>query len=124
LIDNNNYSYKDIAIIICSNNTVSFDPNSNLPDIPSRSLLLSNQRDDFDIDEDTVKIITVESSKGLEWKIVYLIGIDGMPRENRDAQAENNLIYIGMTRAQEKLKIYYCVENEIIRSLIQINSSL
>lgn len=124
LINNNNYSYKDIAIIICSNNTFGFDPNSNLPDIPSRSLLLSNQRNDFDIDEDTVKIITVESSKGLEWKIVYLLGIDGMPRENRNVQAENNLVYIGITRAQEKLKIYYCVENEIIRSLIQVNNSL
>lgn len=124
LVNNNNYSFKDIAIIICSNSSVGFDPNSNLHDIPSRSLLLSNQRDDFDIDEDTVKIITVESSKGLEWKVVYLIGIDGMPRENRDVQAESNLVYIGMTRAQEKLKIYYCVENEIISSLIQVNNSL
>ena len=124
LVDQNNYSYKDIAIIICSNNTVGFDPNSDLFDIPSRSLLLSNQRDDFDIDEDTVKIITVESSKGLEWKIVYLIGIDGMPRENRDVQAENNLVYIGMTRAQEKLNIYYCKENKILRNLIEINNNL
>jgi hypothetical protein len=123
-VNSNNYCYKDIAIIICSNNTVGFDPNSTLQNIPSRSLLLSNQRDDFDIDEDTIKIITVESSKGLEWKIIYLIGIDGMPRENRDNFSENNLLYIGITRAQEKLKIYYCNENEMIRQLKEINNGL
>ncbi len=124
LVETKNYSYKDICIIICSNNIVGFDPNSTLPNIPTRSLILSNQRDDFDIDEDTVKVITVESSKGLEWKVVYILGIDGMPRDNRDSLAENNLVYIGITRTQERLNIYYCNETEMLHQLIEINNNL
>lgn len=124
LVKTQKYSYKDIGVIICDNRKVGYDPNSTLSDIPTTPLILSIQRNDFDIDEDTVKVITVESSKGLEWKVVYMIGMDGMPRDMRDKSSENNLIYIGITRAQESLKIYYCDETENIKKLSEINNSL
>ncbi|MGD8777922.1 MAG: 3'-5' exonuclease [Ignavibacteria bacterium] len=126
LIATGRYSYKDIGIIVCSKQI--FDTSANSPSIlngiPTKSLLFSNERNIFNIDEDTVKIITVESSKGLEWKVVFLIGVDDMPRSGRELKHERNLIYIGITRAQEQINIYFNKENDFTKSLIEINNKL
>ncbi len=124
LVSSEKYSYKDIGIIVCSKQYFGSSDNAsiNLNDIPTKSLLYSSQRNLFDIDEDTVKIITIESSKGLEWKVIFLIGIDDMPRNGRELKHEKNLIYIGITRAQEQLNIYYTNGNNFIKELITVNN--
>lgn len=126
LITNGNYSYKDIGIIVCSKHLfngsdITDKSYSVLEDIPTRSLMFSNERNLFNIDEDTVKIITVESSKGLEWKVVFLLGVDDMPRNGRELKHEKNLIYIGITRAQERIFIYYNEDNDFTKTLAEIN---
>jgi len=71
---------------------------------------------DFDLLEERIKIMTIHSAKGLEFPVVFLLGIvDGtLPRtkgfRNVDAEEtqlhieqERMLCYVGMTRAAEAL---------------------
>ena len=51
---------------------------------------------------DSVKLITMHSSKGLEFPLVCIPGI-GTPMKEEDLQDEARLIYIAMTRATQEL---------------------
>ncbi|MBF7682949.1 AAA family ATPase [Acinetobacter sp. B5B] len=62
----------------------------------------------LNLKELSVKIINFESSKGLEFEHVFLIGLENMPRiserqTNRDEDTERKLTYVAMTRAKENL---------------------
>lgn len=92
---------------------------SNLNDL---YLIKSNDRDaklNLDVSSNTIKVMPIESCKGLEFKIVFLVGIDEMPRSKRDQDAERSLVYVALTRAQDKLFIYFQNENEFIKELQQ-----
>lgn len=67
---------------------------------------------DKEVGDDCVTMMTIHASKGLESKIVFLVGVnDGMlPHENCYHSAtgeseERRLMYVGMTRAEEVLYI-------------------
>lgn len=70
---------------------------------------------DNDNDDDTVKLLTIHSSKGLEWPCVNIIGVeqDCMPHvratSERDIAEERRLMYVAMTRARDHLGISYCL---------------
>ena len=67
--------------------------------------------DKYDPDEDAVVLMTIHSSKGLEFPIVYLPGLENgifpgqMTLEEEDLEEERRLCYVAITRAQEKLVI-------------------
>lgn len=125
LVQSKKYSYKDICVIMCLP-----QPSKELlktfesKKIPSRSLISTTERDMFDLDEETVKVITIESSKGLEWKVVFLVGIDSMPRKGRELKHENNLVYIAITRAQECFFCYYTQSTSIVNKLSETNKKI
>ena len=63
-------------------------------------------------DEDVVTLMTIHSAKGLEFEVVFLIGMeDGIfPHQNSfceegGLEEERRLCYVGITRAKEKLYI-------------------
>lgn len=71
---------------------------------------------EFDILEDQVKVLTIHSSKGLEFPVVFLMGLNEgtLPRETREAgqdeeeaqleiERQRMLCYVGMTRAADLL---------------------
>jgi superfamily I DNA/RNA helicase len=64
-----------------------------------------------------VNICRIESCKGLEFRVVFLVGIDYLPREGRDMDAEKKLIYVGITRAQEALHILTERDGVFVRQL-------
>jgi superfamily I DNA/RNA helicase len=57
----------------------------------------------FNPSADTIKIMTMHVSKGLEFPIVALPGIGQLPTQGEDEQAEAQLFYVASTRATSQL---------------------
>jgi hypothetical protein len=53
--------------------------------------------------EDTVKLLTLHSSKGLEFPVVFIPFLESMPYMQDDVPGEAKLLYVGMTRAMNQL---------------------
>ena len=65
--------------------------------------LKSSQTKRFDSTRDSIKVMTIHSSKGLEFPIVAIAGIGFMPTKADKSEDEARLLYVGMTRATERL---------------------
>jgi len=63
----------------------------------------------------SVKLVTMHSSKGLEFPVVLMPAIDEMTRISED---EVRLLYIGMTRAIERLVITYKRKTPLVNQLL------
>ena len=57
----------------------------------------------FHPNEDTIKVLTMHASKGLEFPVVALMGVGEMPAKGEDERDEARLFYVGATRATQKL---------------------
>lgn len=67
----------------------------------------------FNRDENSIKISTIDSSKGLDFQAVFVVNTDSMPfplEENKEREV--NLLYIAMTRAKDYLVISYSDQSE------------
>jgi superfamily I DNA/RNA helicase len=53
--------------------------------------------------EDSVKVITFHSSKGLEFPVIAIPGVGRPSRHVKDAKEEARLLYVAMTRAVDRL---------------------
>lgn len=53
--------------------------------------------------ESTVKLLTFHSSKGLEFPVVFVPFLEAMPFMRDDVPGEAKLLYVGMTRAMNRL---------------------
>jgi hypothetical protein len=60
---------------------------------------------DFDPAADTIKVMTMHVSKGLEFPVVALPGIGSMPEAGEDETEEARLFYVAATRATRSLVI-------------------
>jgi hypothetical protein len=59
----------------------------------------------FDPLADTIKVMTMHGSKGLEFAVVALCGVGQMPDPREDEKDEARLFYVAATRATHKLVI-------------------
>ncbi|MDP2076036.1 DEAD/DEAH box helicase [Hydrogenophaga sp.] len=59
----------------------------------------------FDPAADTIKVLTMHASKGLEFPVVALVGAGNMPARGEDEREEAKLFYVGATRATQRLII-------------------
>jgi len=57
----------------------------------------------FDWTAPSVKLMTLHSSKGLEFPCVFIAGLDCMPYRDTPPDEELRVLYVGMTRATEQL---------------------
>ncbi|MDP3768741.1 MAG: 3'-5' exonuclease, partial [Dehalococcoidia bacterium] len=85
------------------------DPESALPQLLEDIALVSDQ-DEYDQRSDAVTLITLHAAKGLEFPVVFIVGMEeGVLPHMRsfDAPAqleeERRLCYVGITRAKERL---------------------
>lgn len=96
--------------------------------ISYKFIITSNDKKALNLKELNIKILNFESSKGLEFDHVFLIGLENMPRITaklvRDEDTERKLTYVAMTRAKENLYMishknigYFSEIAEIINSL-------
>ena len=58
---------------------------------------------EFDWSDPSVKLVTLHSSKGLEFPIVFVAGLQSMPFKDQPLEEEVRLLYVGMTRANQEL---------------------
>ena len=54
---------------------------------------------------DDIQITTVKVSKGLEFLVVALLGVGHMPAKGEDEQEAARVLYVGATRATQRLVI-------------------
>lgn len=103
-----------------------YKENANLQTFVERLLLQDSQDkeegedEDQDVRKNEVTLMTFHSSKGLEFKDVYMIGVEEetLPHkktisQGEDISEERRLCYVGITRAQEKLIMTYCKNRKI-----------
>lgn len=71
----------------------------------------------FTDDQDTVKLITMHSSKGLEFPIVAIPGVGLMPDDKSTIEEEVRLLYVAMTRATSRLMMSSHRESKFTQEL-------
>ena len=86
--------------------------------IPFKALRTGAKR--FDASHDSVKVMTLHSSKGLEFPVVAIAGLGFMPYHADDVKNEARLLYIGMTRATERLMMTASGESTFAQRLTAI----
>ena len=73
---------------------------------------LAAQQDDIN-EKDTVKVMTIHAAKGLEFPVVFMIGLEEgilpckMATTTEQIQEERRLFYVAMTRPKEHLRMSY-----------------
>ncbi|WP_170954700.1 DEAD/DEAH box helicase [Polaromonas sp. AER18D-145] len=72
---------------------------------------------DFKPGADTIKVLTMHASKGLEFPVVALPGIGQMPGDGDDEHEEARLFYVGATRATHRLLVTISGEAGFARKL-------
>jgi superfamily I DNA/RNA helicase len=62
----------------------------------------------FDRSSEAIKISTIDSAKGLDFRAVFIVNIESMPFPlEEEEEREVSLLYIAMTRALERLYLTY-----------------
>ncbi len=93
-----------------------------ISDVAVDFIFSSADKKALDLHKNSLKVMNVESSKGLEFAHVFFVGLDYMPRigENRDLDSERKLAYVGMTRAQNKLFLLGCENKGFLADVREI----
>ena len=60
---------------------------------------------DYDPTANTIKVMTMHVSKGLEFPVVAVMGVGQMPRADEEAADEARLFYVAATRSTHKLMV-------------------
>lgn len=88
----------------------------NETDLFVQHISLLSDVDQDDPEADAVVMMTLHSAKGLEFPVVFIVGMeDGLFPHSRskwspdDLEEERRLFYVGITRAKEKLHLAYSV---------------
>ena len=84
------------------------------------SASLSSDLDGLNEEQQKVSMMTLHSAKGLEFPVVFLVGMEqGLLPHNRtlndplEIEEERRLCYVGVTRAQEQLFLTYARERRL-----------
>jgi len=71
----------------------------------------------YDVTTDRVSVLSIHSAKGLDFDLVYLVGMDRMKPTEETRESALSLLYTAMTRAKYRLVIPYVEETELVRRM-------
>lgn len=110
-----------------------FKEEATLKNYLERLLLVDSSQNQDSPDElakNEVQLMTLHSSKGLEFDVCYLVGAEeellphkNVLKESSDISEERRLCYVGITRAKEKLVMSYAKERKIYGKNIKRSKS-
>ena len=128
------FKYLNIESLIHSMETWENNPDNydaNLYTYLNRITLLS--RDDLDEEEDKgkVNLMTIHASKGLEFPVVFIAGVEeglipharSVEENNGDVEEERRLFYVAITRAQQKLFLSSCLKRRKMQNVVDCEPS-
>ncbi len=105
--------------------TALFDENADEKTLPAflEQVALMTDLDSLDTNSDAVKLMTLHSAKGLEFPVVFIVGLEEgiFPHSrsmdtNEELAEERRLCYVGMTRAKEELHLVYANQRTFMGS--------
>ena len=116
------YELKDIAVVAVRRNQL-----AEIKEYFDQWEIRATMPKELDFDEDSVKLITMHSIKGLEFKVVFIIGLNKniipyftyhqeLEEEQVQETTDRKLLYVGMTRANELL---YLTSNGVPSNFIK-----
>jgi hypothetical protein len=71
----------------------------------------------FNLQHDSVKVMTLHNSKGLEFPVVVIAGLGLLPYKEDEIAADARLLYVGMTRATERLLMTTSSDSVFVQKL-------
>jgi DNA helicase-2/ATP-dependent DNA helicase PcrA len=97
----------------------SLPPEEGLEKLMEEAALVSDQ-DELKEDANAVRLMTVHAAKGLEFEVVFVVGLeDGLfphgsfREESRDEEEERRLFYVALTRARKKILLTFAAARTI-----------
>ena len=100
----------------------------NILDAFLEEVALASDVDNVDQNQDAVHLMTLHSAKGLEFPTVFIVGLEeGILPHSRsmlshaEMEEERRLMYVGLTRAKEKIYLLFTRQRSIFGST-QMNS--
>lgn len=86
--------------------------------VPARALY-SNKGEDFDLNDPSVKVMTVHSAKGYEFEAVILMGLEHLPEPDgtSETRQQGRVGFVGSTRAKDQLILTYSKDNAYLRRI-------
>ncbi len=101
-----------------------------LADFMSNVALLTNDDNDKNLDKDHVSLMTIHSAKGLEFKYVYVVGLEEnlFPSQlslnsRQELEEERRLFYVALTRAMKRLTLSFATSRFKFGSIINAEPS-
>jgi DNA helicase-2/ATP-dependent DNA helicase PcrA len=98
----------------CETKQTEGEPIALLTDFLSEVSLLTDQDTDKETDKDKITMMTVHAAKGLEFKVVFIVGMEEelfpspfCMESERELEEERRLFYVAITRAEERCFISY-----------------
>lgn len=88
-------------------------------EIPFQIFDSSENKKNYDPRKNAVTLTSVHSSKGLEFEYVIVLGIGEMPDSPEVQADEAKLLYVAMTRAQQKLLLLSSKDNSYTRKIVK-----
>ncbi len=74
-------------------------------------------RDTLFASNDTIKVVSMHSSKGLEFPVVLIPGLGDLPKSGDDPADEARLLYVAMTRALDRLIMMHSQTSDFSRRI-------